>query len=98
MTGRRLRHRGGGVRRPVNEGKRSPRVLALAVTVAGLSSCVYVPPPGEPYPAPPPPYVAPVPPPPYVTYRRCGPGWHWVRAHRNRAGRWVRGHCAPNRW
>jgi hypothetical protein len=27
----------------------------------------------------------------------CGRHMHWVPAHRNRYGRWVRGHCAPNR-
>jgi hypothetical protein len=29
--------------------------------------------------------------------RRCGPGRHFVRGHRNRRGFWVRSHCAPNR-
>ena len=38
----------------------------------------------------------PPPPPPRVAYRGCGPGAHWVRAHYNRVGHWVRGHCAPN--
>jgi hypothetical protein len=28
---------------------------------------------------------------------RCGRHMHWVPAHRNRYGKWVRGHCAPNR-
>ncbi len=75
----------------------APVSLAAAVLL-GLSSCVYPPPP-PPYlePVPPPPYVAPVPPPPPVAYRHCPLGWHWVRAHRNAAGRWIRGHCAPNR-
>jgi hypothetical protein len=29
--------------------------------------------------------------------RRCGRGAHWVPGHRNRYGRWVRGHCRDNR-
>jgi hypothetical protein len=28
--------------------------------------------------------------------RRCGRHAHWVPGHRNRYGRWVRGHCRPN--
>ena len=28
---------------------------------------------------------------------RCGWHSHWVPAHRDRMGRWVHGHCAPNR-
>jgi hypothetical protein len=40
----------------------------------------------------------PPPPPPHrVAYRRCGWGWHWVRPHADRFGRWVPGHCSPNR-
>jgi hypothetical protein len=69
--------------------------LAAAMMLA-LASCVYPPPPGavyEPVPGPPA-YVAPAP--PYVAYARCAPGWHWVRGHRNRWGRWVRAHCARN--
>jgi hypothetical protein len=76
-----------------------------AAMLLGLSSC-YVPPPYDypppaamPYGPPPPPAVMPYgppPPPPPIAYRGCGPGWHWVRAHRNRWGRWVRGHCAHN--
>ena len=26
-------------------------------------------------------------------HHRCPRGSHWVPAHRNRAGRWVAGHC-----
>jgi len=26
----------------------------------------------------------------------CGPGRHWVARYRDRAGRWIPGHCAPN--
>lgn len=26
----------------------------------------------------------------------CGRGYHWLGKHRNRYGRWVPGHCAPN--
>ncbi len=26
---------------------------------------------------------------------RCGRGMHWVPAHRDRRGHWVRAHCAP---
>jgi hypothetical protein len=26
----------------------------------------------------------------------CGPGFHWVPAHRGPYGRWIPGHCAPN--
>lgn len=29
--------------------------------------------------------------------RRCGPGRHYIRRHRNRAGHWVRGHCSRRR-
>ncbi len=25
--------------------------------------------------------------------RRCPPGDHWVRAHRNRYGQWIQAHC-----
>ena len=78
-------------------------VLAVAVMI-GLSSCMAPPPPPPPLappaamaPAPPPPYFAPVPSPRIVS-RHCGPGRHWVRGHHNRWGRWVPGHCAPNRW
>jgi len=28
---------------------------------------------------------------------RCGPHQHWVRAHRNRHGKRIAGHCARNR-
>ncbi len=28
---------------------------------------------------------------------RCGRHAHWVPAHRDRMGHWVRGHCARNR-
>jgi hypothetical protein len=28
---------------------------------------------------------------------RCGRHYHYVRGHRNRYGRWVRGRCVPNR-
>ena len=79
---------------------------ALSIVVAlGLSSCLYPPPPPPP-PAPAPflapapgPYVAPVPVPPRpVVYRHCHRGWHWVRGHHNRYGRYIRGHCAPNRY
>ena len=38
------------------------------------------------------------PPPPRFAYRGCGPGGHWVRAHYNRFGHRVRGHCAPIMW
>jgi hypothetical protein len=69
--------------------------VIIAVMI-GLAGCV-LPPPPPPLPAAPPPvpYVAPapIPPPPYAAYRRCGPGWHWVRAHRNPRGRWIPGHC-----
>jgi len=77
-------------------------VLAMTVMI-GLSGCVPPPPPPPP-PAAPMPYVAPAPvpyaapAPPPVAHRYCGPGRHWVAGHRNRRGRWVRGHCAPNRW
>jgi hypothetical protein len=27
----------------------------------------------------------------------CGRHMHWVPAHRDRMGHWVRGHCAPDR-
>ncbi len=27
----------------------------------------------------------------------CGRWHHWVPGHRNYAGRWVHGHCAPDR-
>ena len=69
---------------------------ALAAVMLGLSSCVIPAPPFAVVP-PPPPYVeaVPVPPPPAV-YRRCAPGWHWVGAHHNRWGRWIRGHCVHN--
>ena len=30
-------------------------------------------------------------------HRKCERGSHWVPAHRDRMGRWVRAHCAPNR-
>jgi hypothetical protein len=67
--------------------------LAAALTL-GLSSCVYVP--VEPVPAYR--YVEPVPATPYppVAYRRCARGWHWVRGHYNRWGRWVPSHCTRN--
>src|SRR5260370_42644164 len=67
------------------------RVAGLTV---GLSSCVYVP--VEPVPAYR--YASPVPAAPYpsIAYRRCGSGWHWVRGHHNRWGRWVPGDCARN--
>lgn len=26
----------------------------------------------------------------------CGAGRHWVGGHRDAAGRWIPGHCAPN--
>jgi hypothetical protein len=79
---------------------------ALSIVVAlSLSSCLYPPPPPPfaqaPFVAPAPgPYVAPVPfpVPPPVLYRHCAPGWHWVRGHHSRYGRWVRGHCAPTRY
>jgi hypothetical protein len=79
----------------------APGALSLVLAL-GLSSCLYPPPPPPygpaPYMAPAPgPYVVPAPVPPPVVYRHCAPGWHWIRAHRNRWGRWVRGHCAPNR-
>ncbi len=45
-------------------------------------------------------YYAPSPyyyyPAPVVSYGPCGWGWHWVRAHWNRWGRWVPGHCRAN--
>jgi len=28
----------------------------------------------------------------------CGRHEHWVPAHRGRDGRWIRGHCARNRY
>ena len=31
-----------------------------------------------------------------VSYGPCGWGWHWVRLHWNRWGRWVTGHCRAN--
>jgi len=34
---------------------------------------------------------------PASAHPRCGRHWHWVPAHRDRMGRWVHGHCAPNR-
>jgi hypothetical protein len=78
---------------------------ALSVVVAlSLSSCLYPPPPPPllvqaPFVAPAPgPYVAPAPLLPPIVYRHCAPGWHWVRGHHGRYGRWVRGHCAPNRY
>jgi hypothetical protein len=78
---------------------------ALSIVAAlSLSSCLYPPPPPPPFaqapfvaPAPGP-YVAPIPVPPPVVYRHCAPGWHWVRGHHSRYGRWVRGHCAPSRY
>lgn len=78
---------------------------ALSIVVAlSLSSCLYPPPPPPPFvqapfvaPAPGP-YLAPIPVPPPIVYRHCAPGWHWVRGHHNRYGRWIRGHCAPNRY
>jgi hypothetical protein len=30
---------------------------------------------------------------PRAYHPRCPRGAHWVPAHRNRAGRWVPGHC-----
>lgn len=67
--------------------------LVAALTLA-LTSCVYVP--VEPVPAYR--YAAPAPVAPYpqAVYPRCGRGWHWVRGHHNRFGRWVPGHCARN--
>lgn len=41
--------------------------------------------------------AATTPPPPRYAGRRCAYGYHWVGAYRNRWGRWVRAHCAPNR-
>lgn len=32
-----------------------------------------------------------------VAAPRCGRGYHYVRTHRARNGRLVRGHCAPDR-
>jgi hypothetical protein len=29
--------------------------------------------------------------------RRCGRGRHYVRSHRGRNGRWIRGYCSRNR-
>ena len=78
---------------------------ALSIVVAlSLSSCLYPPPPPPPlvqapFVAPAPgPYVMPAPVPPPIVYRHCAPGWHWVRGHHSRYGRWIRGHCAPNRY
>jgi len=78
---------------------------ALSIVVAlSLSSCLYPPPPPPPFaPAPfvapaPGPYVAPILVPPPIVYRHCAPGWHWVRGHHSQYGRWIRGHCAPNRY
>jgi hypothetical protein len=68
----------------------SARLVAMVVFL-GLSSCVYPVPEPVPYPD----YVAPVPPPP-IAYRRCAPGWHWVRGHYNQWGAWIRGHCLRN--
>jgi hypothetical protein len=82
--------------------KYSIRYVAVASLIFGLSACVPPPPPPPPPPpmpmpmaGPPPAYVAPAPP-PQASYR-CGPGFHWVRGHRNRWGRWVHAHCVPNR-
>src|ERR1700704_2659271 len=55
-----------------------------------LSFCVYPVPEPAPYE-----YVAAAPTPP-VAYRRCAPGWHWVRARHTPSGAWVRGRCARN--
>ena len=74
----------------------APGALVATAMMLALASCVYPPPPGavyEPVPGPPA-YVAPAP--PYGAYGRCALGWHWVRGHHNRSGRWVRGHCARN--
>jgi len=60
-----------------------PRLLR----VSSAAGAVYEPVPG------PPAYVAP------ARLWRIRPlrlGWHWVRGHHNRSGRWVRGHCARN--
>lgn len=77
---------------------------ALSIVVAlSLSSCLYPPPPPPPFaPAPfvapaPGPYVVPAAMPPRPVYRHCARGWHWVAGHHNRYGRWIRGHCVPNR-
>src|SRR5207248_10494530 len=70
------------------------RPLALAAAVIALASCAPPPPPPPPPGPPPAPYAAP--PPPYIpppVIRRCAPGKHYIRGHRNRAGHWVRGHC-----
>lgn len=77
----------------------APGALSLGLAL-GLSSCLYPPPPPPaPFVAPAPgPFVVPAPMPPPVVYRHCRPGWHWVRGHHNRHGRWIRGHCAPNRY
>ena len=32
-----------------------------------------------------------------VAHRACGRGHHYVGAHRNRSGRYVRAHCVANR-
>lgn len=77
-------------------------VLA-ATLILGVAGCVAPPPPPPPPPppammAPPPPPPPPMampapPPPPVVVGRRCGPGRHYVRAHRAPRGGWVRAHC-----
>ena len=74
-----------------------PLGALAAAMILGLSSWVLVPPPPPPLPGPPPYAYAPPPPPPPVFHRHCRLGWHWVPGHHNRFGRWVRGHCAPNR-
>src|SRR5439155_21310588 len=80
-----------------------PAATLAGAIILGLSACVYVPPPPPPLGLPPPPiaapppYAMPAPLPPPVAYRRCALGWHWVPGHHNRAGRWIRPHCAPNR-
>jgi hypothetical protein len=30
-----------------------------------------------------------------MNHPRCARGTHWVPAHRDRRGHWVRAHCAP---
>ncbi len=88
----------------VGGGRGAATGALIGGAVGAITGAATTPPPPPPpgamgYPPPPPGamgYPPPPPPPARVAYRHCAPGWHFVRGHHDRWGRWIRPHCARN--